>query len=198
MAPEGGERGDLVALRVVLEVAALDRLGIAYCLGGSFASSLHGLPRSTVDADLIADLRREDAARFGAALEGHFYLDPERIEQAITFRRSFNLIHLETMFKVDVFILRDDAAARRELERRQRFQVGATPNEVLMVASAEDVVLEKLRWFRLGNEVADRQWSDVLGVLRVQRGRLDLDYLWRSAEEAGLEDLLRRALDEAG
>jgi hypothetical protein len=185
------------ALRVLLEVVAIfERLRIPYCLGGSLASSAHGVPRATLDADVVADLRPEHAAALVEALAATFYVDRARVDQAIATRGSFNAIHLETLFKLDVFAVRDDPGARRGFERRQRLQLVAEPATAIMVASPEDLVIEKLRWFRLGGEVSDRQWGDVTGILRVQGARLDRGYLESAARDAGVEDLLSRAWEQ--
>jgi hypothetical protein len=185
------------ALRATLEIAAiLDQLGLDYLVGGSLASSLHGTPRSTEDADIALDLPAERVAELIEALEGRFYVDEERARSAVARQASFNVIHLETMFKVDLFVIGRDSLGRAELARRQRHAVGPEAQEIA-VASAEDTVLQKLLWYRLGNEVSDRQWRDLVGVLRVQGGRIDRRYLSQWAAKLGLEGLLAEALAEA-
>lgn len=185
------------ALRVCLDVArALDELGVPYLVGGSIASSLHGVPRSTQDADLVADLREEHVPAFVASLEGRFYVDEERVRHAVRRRSSFNVIELSTLFKIDLFLLGDEPMARQEMARRER--VALPGGGELEVASAEDTILQKLRWYHLGGSVSDRQWRDVLNVLEVQGERLDRAYLTQGAEELGLSALLERALGEAG
>lgn len=186
------------ALSALLAVTGvLEALHIDYLVGGSLASSLHGIPRSTQDADVVVDLRPERVGELVDALQGRFYVDAESAASAVDRSAAFNVIHLETMFKVDLFVLGQDPLAREELARRQRFSVGEGATGVF-VASAEDTVLQKLIWYRLGNEISDRQWRDLVGVLQVQGGRLDRAYLERWATELGLEALLREALDEAG
>lgn len=186
------------ALRVCREVAEiLERLGIPCLVGGSLASSLHGIPRSTDDADLVAELREDHVEPLVAALGSRFYVDADHVREAVRRRSSFNVIELETMFKVDLFVLGDDAAAREELARSQRFELAEGAGEI-PVASPEDTVLQKLRWYRLGHEVSDRQWQDALGVLQVQGKRLDRTYLERGAAALRVQDLLERALQEAG
>ncbi|HUP22611.1 MAG TPA: hypothetical protein VNB06_06685, partial [Thermoanaerobaculia bacterium] len=170
------------ALRVCLEVARLfERLGVRYVVGGSLASSLHGVPRSTDDADLGAELREEHVRPLVEALEGRFYVDEERVRYAVRRGGSFNVIELSAMFKVDVFILGEGPLHREQLERRQRITL-PEGGEELEVASAEDTVLQKLRWYRLGREVSERQWGDLVGVLKTQGRRLDWAYLERGAE----------------
>jgi len=178
-------------------VETFDRLGIPYLVGGSLASSLHGIPRATQDVDLVVRMTHRHVAGLVVALRPAFYLDESAIHDAVEQHASFNLIHLRTLLKADVFVGKDDEASRAQMERRQRYEIGTEPRRALVVASAEDVVAQKLYWFRLGDEVSDRQWSDAIGVLRVGGAGLDLDYLRRAATLLGVEDLLSRALDEA-
>jgi hypothetical protein len=179
-------------------VEALDAFGVPYAIGGSFASALHGVMRATMDADLVADLRLEHVEPLAQALGDAFYADAEMMRDAIRRQGSFNLIHLGTMFKVDVFVAKPRAFDRSQLARRQLHLLSEDPERHAYVTSAEDVVLSKLEWYRMGGEVSDRQWRDVLGVLKVQGDRLDQDYLRRMSVELGVTDLLERVLEEAG
>ncbi|HSL82233.1 MAG TPA: hypothetical protein VLF66_05620, partial [Thermoanaerobaculia bacterium] len=157
MSPPGAE-----TLRAALTVArALEALGIPYLVGGSLASSVHGIPRSTQDADLVADLEPDRVEDLVQALEGEFYVDEERVRDAVRRRASFNVICLRTMLKVDVFVLPDDEFHRTEMSRRRRLRLGEDPESAVEVASAEDTVIEKLTWYRLGGGVSERQWLDV-------------------------------------
>jgi hypothetical protein len=185
------------ALAVTLTVArVLESLKIRYLLGGSLASSLHGVPRSTADADLVVDLHPEHIRPLVKALSSNFYIAEERVTDAVSRRASFNAIHLATATKIDLFVLRADPFAQMEMERRQRITFPGAEGE-LAVATAEDTILQKLAWFRLGGGASERQWNDLLGVLKVKRGKLDLSYLERWAAELELGSLLRRALDES-
>ena len=179
-------------------VDALETLDVPYAIGGSLASALHGVMRATMDADLVADLRLEHVAPLTQALGDAFYADAEMMRDAIRRHGAFNLIHLDTVFKVDVFVARPRPFDRSQLARRQWHLLSEDPERYAYVTSAEDIILAKLEWYRLGGEVSDRQWRDVLGVLKVQAGRLDRDYLRRMAVELGVTGLLQRSLEETG
>jgi hypothetical protein len=187
------------AFQVLLEVTrVLEELDVPYVVGGSLASSLHGIPRSTQDADLVAALRADHIQPFIGRVDGSFYLSPERVEAAVRRRTSFNLIHLKTMIKVDLFVLSETPLARQEMARRQILPIPGEPEAHLQVASPEDTILQKLLWYRKGGGVSERQWNDVLGVIKVQGRALDLGYLKEWAERSGIEDLLAQAFADSG
>ena len=173
-------------------IEAFEAIGADYLVGGSIASSFHGTPRSTFDVDLVADLRMAHGYLLAQRLGEDFYADLEQIQAAILKKTSFNLIHRSTMFKVDVFVLKNEPFAKEEMRRRQRIDLPS--GSTIEVASAEDTLLQKLIWYRIGNEVSDRQWQDILGIVRVQAGRLDESYLESWAERLDLVALLQRAL----
>ena len=180
-------------------VAEFERLEVAYYLGGSVASSAHGIPRMTLDVDLVADLALKHVAPLVEALQSAYYIDAGMISEAIAHHSCCNLIHLATMFKVDVFVLKDRRYDRVALERIQKKSLDLDNlSQQFFLASPEDVVLSKLEWFRLGEEVAQTQWRDVIGVMKVQENRLDRAYLVKWARELGVADLLERAWMEAG
>jgi len=188
---------DFEKIDVVLRVIAVfEELDIPYLIGGSFASSLYGLGRTTNDADLVAALKTEHVDPVFRALESEFYVDDLAIERAIRTGSSFNAIHSGTQFKIDVFTPRLTGFATQQLERRQERPFGEDSRHKAYFASPEDTVLAKLEWYRRGNEVSEQQWRDVLTVIKVQRGRLDLDYMRRWAEELKVADLLEEALAE--
>jgi len=185
-------------IAVTMTVAdILDTLGVSYAIGGSLASAVHGVMRATMDADLVADLRPEHVEPLVRALGDAFYADAEMIRSAIRRRSAFNLIHLETMFKVDIFVARPRPFDRSQLARRQLHLLSEKPERRAYVSSAEDTILSKLEWYRQGGEVSERQWRDVLGVLKVQGDRLDREYMQRMAAELGVSDLLEQAFEEA-
>ena len=187
---------DLVAaLRPVVE--AFDALGARYFLGGSVASSAHGVARASLDADVIVELEPfhiEDLAR---RLAGDYYTPIDQMRTAAAERRSFNLIHLATMFKIDVFVSKGRPFDRAAVERARPQTMGDEARDVrFFVASAEDTVLAKLEWFRLGGETSERQWWDIVGVLRVGADA-DRTYLRQWSAALGVSDLLERALADA-
>jgi hypothetical protein len=185
-----------VAVRGV--VTAFNDLHIEYFVGGSIASMIFGEPRLTVDADLVARVLGSHAAPLVERLRPTYYADLTAIQAAVRDGSSFNLIHLDTMAKVDVYVAWRSEFARSQFARRLRQNVGTVEPLDLYLATPEDTVLAKLEWFRKGGEVSDRQWRDVLGVLKVQAGALDRPYLRDWAARLNLTDLLRRALDDAG
>jgi D-ribose pyranose/furanose isomerase RbsD len=177
---------------LVLQV--LDRLGVGYHLGGSYASAIHGIPRQTHDVDLVVDLRQDRVRELVRALTGEFYVDEEAVARAVAERASCNLVHFATGIKVDLFVKGTSAFDVAEFERKVPVRLGdETPHEVF-VKSAEDTMLRKLLWYRLGGEVSDRQWEDVRGILSVQAGRLDMAYLFDWANRLGIRDLLDRLI----
>ncbi len=182
---------------VLLVTAILERLGVRYALAGSLASSLHGVFRASVDADLVADLRMEQVEPFFGALGDEFYRDESAMRRAIERKRSFNIIHLDTMFKIDVFIPKERPFDRAQLARRASHVIATAPERSAFVASAEDTILAKLDWYRSGGEVSGQQWRDVLGILQVQSGTLDRGYLRSMAASLDVSDLLERAFTEA-
>ncbi len=175
-------------------VRILDSFGVDYLVGGSLASSLHGIPRATQDVDLVAAITQDEVSDFVEALGSDFYVDEEMIREAIRRGTSFNIIELETMFKVDVFIAGSDYVSKTAMIRRQAIQLGEGPGQALMVATPEDIILQKLAWYQQGDEISERQWLDVLGVLKVQGSRLDKSYMQKTAALMGVAGLLQRAL----
>jgi hypothetical protein len=185
----------LAALGPVLRV--LGDLGVRHFVGGSIASSAHGVARASVDGDVVAELGFAHVAPLVAALRDTYYVPEERIRDAVARKASFNLIHLESMLKVDVFVSQDRPFDRRAFERSRPASLGGSGGATLPVSSAEDVVLAKLEWYRKRGETSERQWSDVIGVLQVTGSALDLPYLRHGAVELGVGDLLQRAFEEA-
>ena len=186
-------------LEILRDVTArLDRLKIPYMVGGSFAGSFYGFARNTQDADLIVAMQRDNVDEFVRTFSGDFYLDRKMIEDALKRRTSFNIIHLASSFKIDFFILRLGRFDQESFSRRLLRKIDPARNFDAFVQSAEDTVLAKLEWYRMGGGVSEIQWRDVLGILKTQAETVDLSYMQRWAQELGIADLLARALREAG
>lgn len=185
-------------LQVALSVArALDRCGVRYVVGGSLASSVSGEPRSTLDVDLVVAIGAADVDPLLAALGDDFHADAQALHRAVRQRSSANLFHRATSTKVDLFVLGGSPLDQQALDRRVRLHVATNPDRFLYVYTPEDILLQKLRWYRRGGEVSDRQWRDVLGIVAVQGDDLDDAYLRRGARLLVVTDLLERVLREA-
>lgn len=180
----------------VLVTGVLEKLGIPYLIGGSLASTLHGAVRTTQDSDIVTEMRIEHLQPFVSALQKAFYLDSEMIANAIRRNSSFNLIHQETVFKVDVFVPYPRPFLQSQLSRAQLQTFLFETKISAKFATPEDTILAKLEWYRMGNEISERQWRDILGVLKTGKGRLDLIYLRHWADRLHLDDLLERAFSE--
>lgn len=179
-------------------IRAFGQLGVSYYVGGSVASSVYGMARTTIDVDVVANLRLEHVRLLAAHLQSAYYLDETMMEDAIRRKTSFKMIHEATMLKIDVFIPKGepyDAVAALHIRMDT---LNKNDDRLFYVASPEDVILRKLEWYRAGGEVSERQWSDAVGVLKVQGEALEQAYLREWAGQLGVADLLERALGEAG
>jgi hypothetical protein len=189
----------MTQIDVLLRVAGvLDEMQIPYLVVGSVASSMHGFSRATADVDIVADLRPENVAPLFHALKDEYYVDDQAMRRAISLRRMFNLIHSDTTFKVDIYIPKDDEFSRQQYKNARRESLLPGEGGSAYIAAPEDTVLAKLQWHGRGGGVSQRQLTDVLGVLKVQRERLDLEYLREWAGRLEVLDLLERLLGEAG
>jgi hypothetical protein len=187
---------DLVAALQPL-IAAFDALGVRYYVTGSVASSAHGIARASLDVDVVAEIDPAHVDRIAAIIESEYYVPRERMRAAAEDRASFNLIHLTTMFKVDVFVAKDRAFDRHAVDRASPQKIDeSSDSPVFNVGSAEDIVLAKLEWFRRGGETSERHWRDIVGILRVTQA-VDRAYLTTWAAALGVGDLLERAVAEA-
>jgi hypothetical protein len=170
-------------------MSTFEQLGVKCRIVGSVASSKLGILRATFDVDILAELQAKHVTPLRNQLAATFYLDELLILEAIKHRSSFNLIHLETMLKVDVFIPKNRPYDQIRLERAFKDD----PRYI----TAEDSVLGKLEWYRAGDETSERQWTDVIGILQVQAEHFNLEYARHWAKEIGVLDLLKKAIGEA-
>lgn len=181
--------------------AVLEQHAIPYCVGGSFGSTVFGEARATRDVDILAALQPSHITPLVHALEPDFYLQHDDIREAVLLaptlrgtpyqRATFNMIHRSSFFKADIFVSSGRPFDQSQFARRVELTLGL--GQRFAIASAEDTILAKLEWYRMGNEVSERQWRDVLAVLAAQEGALDPAYLWQWARMLGIEDLLERA-----
>jgi predicted nucleotidyltransferase len=177
---------------------ALEEQGVMYVVVGSFASSMRGLYRMTADIDIVADLQPAQVHSFVESLQEKFYIDEQAVRRAVSRHGSFNAIHFDAVFKVDIFVAKGDDFTRQQLARRRAEKITPDAPQEIYVATAEDTLIAKLLWYRSGGEVSRVQWSDVLGIVGTQGSGLDVEYLRDWAMRLEVSDLLERLLGEAG
>lgn len=170
---------------------------VPYVLGGSMASMVYGEIRGTLDVDFASLMREEHVEDFIRAARREFILDAEWIATRVAQRRMFQLLHATSFIKVDVYVRPDQGLYASEIRRAQRIKLGPDPSDSLLVASAEDTILQKLIWYREGGCISDRQWRDVLGVLKIRGSNLDREYMFGWSTSLELSELLRRALAQS-
>ncbi len=184
-------------IEVTLKVTGVfEKLDIPYLIGGSLASTLYGMIRTTQDSDIVAELRLEHLQPFVSALEEEFYIDSEMVTDSIQRKSSFNILHRETMFKVDIFVPSPRPFLASELSRAQRHTFTFAEEKSAKFCSPEDTILTKLEWYRMGGEISERQWRDILGIFKTRAEELDLKYMQKWAQELEVGDLFERALQE--
>jgi len=181
----------LLAIRPVIK--AFEKLVIPYYIGGSIASSLYGIARATMDVDVIADISQSHITDFVNMLSKSYYIEEEPIREAI------NLIHLDTMIKIDVFTHKRDPFNRAAIDRKLKdFLVDGDKESDYYFASPEDIILNKLRWYEMSDRVSERQWLDIIGVIKVQGDSLNNEYLIKWSKFLDVSKLLKDAFSEAG
>ena len=196
---EEGTDGAADFVGAILQIAEiLEGLEIPYFVGGSVASSVYGESRSTRDADLVADVRKEHVEPLLRALRKDFYVPEGILREGVRDRTSFSLMYLPKAFKVDVFVVKGTPFDLKQMLRRRFEPIDESASRTVPLSSPEDTILAKLEWYRKGHEGSAFQWRDLLGVLKVQKEKLDLNYLRRTAAELDLSSLLDRALREGG
>ncbi|MFC1737819.1 hypothetical protein ACFL1G_02075 [Planctomycetota bacterium] len=145
----------------------LESLGITYVIGGSVASSIYGKVRFTQDTDMTVELFEDKADEFFRLVRTDFYISWDAMQQALRQRSSFNVVHLESAFKIDVFIQKDTEFEKQLLSRRRFIKLSERFKKAFSVVLAEDIILLKLRWYQQGGRSSERQWTDILSVLEV-------------------------------
>lgn len=176
--------------------AEFGRLGIRYLLGGSHASSVRGKSRTTYDVDLVAAIDQSQVDSLVAALGRDWYAEPSQMRDAISRGRSFNLIFIPQAEKFDVFPATEEFH-QAQLRRATQETIDILGSTVeCPVATAEDILIAKLRWYRTGGETSGRQWEDIAGIIS-RNPSLDLEHVRHWAARLGVADLLDRALAES-
>jgi hypothetical protein len=183
---------EIAVLRTLIDI--LDKLNIAYAIGGSMASSVYGAVRFTQDADITVEPFSAVADKLYRALKKDFYISKDAMNQAFQNHTSFNVIHSTTAFKIDIFVMADDEFRKQIFSRRKKLLLGKSTEKPLSFVSPEDIVLLKLDWYRKSDCTSERQWSDILGVLSARESEIDIEYLKRWAEKLGIDKLLEKAV----
>lgn len=187
---------DPISLTLVM-VDILEHLEIPYLVGGSVASSLLGEPRSTQDIDLVADIKITQIDAFIEAIQPRFYVSESAVKTAIEYQQSFNIIDNESLVKFDIFILKNEPFYLMEFQRRKQIIVKSNPEQKIFLPTAEDLILQKILWYKMGFN-SEKQWRDILGVIKLQLDNLDQTYLDHWAEILKISDSLKMALQQSG
>jgi len=177
---------------------AVDTAGLRYVVGGSVAAGYYGEPRATLDVDVLVEAGASDASRLATSLQAEFLVTADAVRDAVEHGSSFNAFNRSAFTKIDVYVAGDGELDRAQLASRRAQPLFEGSETLIWVTSPEILVLRKLDWFRRGRMMSERQWLDVLGILKQQRERLDRRVMDDSARRVGLEYLLRRATDDAG
>jgi hypothetical protein len=182
--------------------SVFNALDIPYYVAGSVASSLQGEIRYTEDLDVVIQIQKDQADQLIQSLSDEFYISESAVNDAISQRSfSFNIVHFETTEKADLFVMRQDPFSRSKMSRRQVYStVNLDTGETteFYISTPEDTILQKLVWFRMTARESQKQWRDVLGVLKLQTERLDFAYMHDWAATLQLQPLLNQALIESG
>ncbi len=177
-------------------IKAFEELKILYYIGGSIASSAYGTARLTLNIDLVTNLLTHHIKPFTEKLKDEYYVDAEMIAEAIKTKSSFNLLHLQSMLKIDIFILKDSTYSTKEFERKVKDKLEEDEKPInIYLCSPEDIILNKLEWYKIGGKTSEKQWSDILGVIKVQAENLDRDFLKYWAKQLEVFELLVKAFD---
>lgn len=178
-------------------LSSFNALGVRHYVGGSVASSFHGAARSTMDVDLVCELNDQQVTKFARLLGENFYLSEPAIREAVSRKSSFNLIHLPTSFKIDIFLSRGRPFDIDSMNRASMQQLGTGQVLNVPICTAEDSIISKLEWYRQGNETSDRQWEDVSRLVKLLGDEADIEYLMQAAESVAVRDLLERLLGQS-
>jgi len=187
---------ELAILRDFTDI--LEQLDIAYAIGGSMASSIYGNIRFTQGTDVTVEPFESRAQQLFEMLRQEYYISKEGVFQALKNQSCFNIIHLTSAYKIDVFIRKNNAFEKQLIKRRRQLKLSEQEQKLFSVVSPEDIILLKLQWYQQGGCSSELQWNDVLGVLTIQKDRLDFEYLSTWADKLSIRQLLESARRDAG
>ena len=179
-------------------ITAFENLSIQHYIGGSIASSIYGMARTTMDIDIVADCKIYHVSALKQLLENNYYVDENMMLEAIRTKTSFNLIHSATTLKIDIFIYDDDPFQRSAIDRKVKDKLDEEHDSEYYFSSPEDTIIAKLQWYDQGNSVSERKWLDIIGIMKVQAQRLDQRYLEIWSKRLGFYDLLKKTLADSG
>lgn len=185
---------ELVILKQFVNI--VEQLHIVYAIGGSIASSVYGKVRFTQDADVTLEPFDNVADKLFEELKADYYISKNAMYQALREHGSFNIIHLESAFKIDVFIRRNTVFEEQLMTRCKNLKISNSFEKTFSIVSPEDIILLKLCWYRDGGCSSQRQWEDVLGVLQTQANTLDFEYLNKWGATLDIDVLLEKAASE--
>lgn len=174
-------------------VSIFEELSINYFLTGSLASGVRGEFRATNDIDIVAELKSKDVVKFVDSASKTFFADIEHVTNAVAAQKSFNLIHIETIIKVDIFT-RIDSLQIEQLKRSTPVEIPGIDLPV-KIASAEDIIISKLVWYQKGGRVSERQWRDIQGVLAINGSAIDRSYIFQWCEQLEISDLAEKIFE---
>jgi hypothetical protein len=189
---------ELLELQILKDFTdILESLEITYVISGSVASSIYGKVRFTQDADMTVEPFEDKADKFFTLVGSDFYISSDAMKQALRQRSSFNVVHLESAFKIDVFIQKDTEFEKQLFSRRQFMKLSEKLEKTFSVVTAEDIILLKLRWYEQTGCSSQKQWEDILAVLEVQKDMLDFGYLQKWSGILKINQLLTEAISKS-
>ncbi|HUO10513.1 MAG TPA: hypothetical protein VM008_19570 [Phycisphaerae bacterium] len=173
-------------------IAALHRSKIPFMIVGSFSSNVYGVERTTQDADFVMQLEPHSISKLIQELGPDFKLDPQLGFETVTMTSRYVASHIDPLFKIEFFLISDDA---HDLERFSRRRMGQLHGNQLPLPSPEDVIVTKLRWSKGGKRTKDIE--DVKNVLAVQTpANLDLPYIRHWTTQHGTRELFEKLLND--
>ena len=168
----------------------LEEQSIEYMVVGALSCNLYGVPRASVDADIVVDLRDRSMRVICEGLGDDFKLDPQLMMEMLTGSKRNVLHFIPTGFDIELFYLSDDAHHRERFQRRQRIEIPELGRPA-SVQTAEDLIIQKLRWARR------KDLDDIVNVIAVSSSKLDWNFIWQWTKQHGTSELLSQLKTEA-